>query len=62
MPRIQKREDNRLKTKDLVEELREIGRLSEEIRKRTLHLWVVFYTRGISDRGPIAEDRDDIPF
>lgn len=52
----------RLTLRDLAAELERTKSLLIDATKRLDHLWVQLYTVGLDDRGPIVEDKTDVPF
>lgn len=55
-------QSNRLNTKDLANRLLQVSSVLQQAKKELELLWEVLYTRGLTECGPITEDKDDIPF
>lgn len=52
----------RLTIRDLAAEIERTKSLLIEANRNLDHLWVQLYTVGLDERGPIVEDKTDIPF
>jgi hypothetical protein len=39
-----------------------VKELLDEAKRQVDEVWTILYTKGITDRGPISETDDDIPF
>jgi hypothetical protein len=39
-----------------------VKKILDEAKRQVDEVWTILYTKGITDRGPISETDDDIPF
>jgi hypothetical protein len=55
-------EARRMTLREFADEMSSIADAALEVRRRVLGLQAMLYTRGFDDRGPITENKDDVPF
>jgi len=66
MPKIPSKptskEKGRLETKQLAKKLLEISSQMGQLSSELDSIWEQLYTKGLTECGPITEDKSDIPF